>query len=56
MEGVPIGLQPVPACFTLYKRFTALRHNPDHAWLKDYPFACVRYSLKYLEDAYTRHC
>ena len=50
-----IGSQPVPVCFTLYKRFTVLCHDPDHAWLKDHPFACVRHSLKYLGDAYTRH-
>ncbi len=37
------------------RRFTQLRHDPDHAWLKDYPFACVRYSLKYLADAYQRY-
>ena len=49
-----IGSQPVPVCFTLYKRFTVLCHDPDHAWLKDHPFACVRHSLKYLGDAYTR--
>ena len=37
------------------QRFTQLRTDPDHAWLKDYPFACVRYSLKYLADAYKRY-
>ena len=36
------------------KRFTELRHDPAHAWLKDHPCAVVRYSLKYLADAYTR--
>ncbi len=48
-----MGPKPSVACYTLYKRFTELRNDPDHAWLKDYPFACVRYTLKYLADAYT---
>ena len=34
---------------------TVLRTDPDHAWLKDYPFVCVCYSLKYLADAYKRY-
>ena len=50
-----IGPKPVPTFFTLGQRFTQLRNAPDHAWLRDYPFACVRYSLKYLADAYTRY-
>ena len=50
-----IGPKPVPTFFTLGQRFTVLRNDPDHAWLKDYPFACVRYSLKYLADAYQRY-
>lgn len=29
-------------------------NDPGHAWLKDYPFHCVRYSLKYLANAYKR--
>ena len=36
------------------QRFTELRNDPDHAWLKDYPYKVVRYSLKYLADAYKR--
>lgn len=44
-----------PTYFTFCQRFTALRNDPEHAWLKDYPFACVRYTLKYLADAYARH-
>ena len=50
-----IGPKPSTSFFTLGQRFTQLRNDPDHAWLKDYPFACVRYSLKYLADAYTRY-
>ncbi len=49
-----MGPTPSVSCYTLYKRFTELRNDPDHAWLKDYPYACVRYSPKYLADAYTR--
>ena len=49
-----IGPKPIPTFFTLGLRFTALRHDPDHAWLKEYPYKVVRYSLKYLADAYTR--
>ncbi|MCE2468642.1 MAG: transposase [Caldilineaceae bacterium] len=49
-----MGPKPSVACYTLYKRFTELRDDPDHAWLQDYPFACVRDTLKYLADAYTR--
>ena len=37
------------------RRFTELRHDPDHAWLKDYPYQVVCYSLKYLADAYARY-
>ena len=54
-QAYQIGPKPVPTFFTLGRRFTQLRHDPDHAWLKDYPFACVRYSLKYLADAYQRY-
>ncbi|MCY4522606.1 MAG: transposase, partial [Caldilineaceae bacterium] len=49
-----IGPRPSVSFFTLGKRFTALRHDPDHAWLKALPFHAVRYTLKYLADAYTR--
>ena len=49
-----MGPKPVPTFFTLGLRFTALRHDPDHAWLKAYPYKVVRYSLKYLADAYAR--
>ena len=50
-----IGPKPVPTFFTLGQRFTKLRNDPDHAWLKEYPAVCVRYSLKYLADAYRRY-
>ena len=50
-----IGPKPRPNFFTLGRRFTVLRNDPDHAWLKDYPYACVRYALKYLADAYKRY-
>ena len=54
-QAYRIGPKPVPTFFTLGQRFTELRNDPDHAWLRDYPFACVRYSLKYLADAYKRY-
>ena len=54
-KAYKIGPKPVPTFFTLGRRFTQLRNDPDHAWLKDYPFQCVRYSLKYLADAYKRY-
>ncbi|MCY4520548.1 MAG: helix-turn-helix domain-containing protein, partial [Caldilineaceae bacterium] len=54
-QAYRIGPKPVPTFFTLGRRFTVLRNDPDHAWLKDYPFACVRYSLKCLADAYQRY-
>ena len=44
-----------PTYFTFCRRFAALHNDPEHAWLKDYPFACVRYTLKYLADAYARY-
>ncbi|MCY4520842.1 MAG: hypothetical protein OXC13_08680 [Caldilineaceae bacterium] len=51
-----MGPKPSVSAFTLYKRFTELRHDPDHTWLKDYLFSVVRYSLKDLADAYQRFC
>ena len=51
-KAYKIGPKPIPAFFTLGQRFTELRNDPDHTWLKDYPFVCVRYTLKYLADAY----
>ena len=49
-----MGPTPSVSYFTLCRRFTELRNDPAHAWLKAYPFHCVRYSLKYLADAYKR--
>ena len=49
-----IGPKPSVSFFTLGKRFTVLRNDPAHAWLKAYPAAVVRYALKYLADAYSR--
>ena len=50
-----MGPGPSTSFFTLGRRFTELRNDPDHAWLKAYPYAVVRYSLKYLADAYARY-
>ena len=50
-----IGPKPRPNFFTLGQRFTQLHNDPDHAWLKECPFACVRYALKYLADACKRY-
>lgn len=42
-----------PTFFTLGKQFTALRNEPDHAWLKGYAFDVVRQSsAKRLADAF----
>ena len=49
-----MGPSPSTSFFTLGRRFTELRNDPDHAWLKEYPYKVVRYSLKYLADAYAR--
>ena len=49
-----IGPKPSVSFFTLGKRFTVLRNDPAHAWLKELPFHAVRYALKYLADAYAR--
>ncbi len=38
--------------FSLGKEFTALRRDPEYAWLQEYSFTAVRYALKYLADAY----
>ncbi|MDE0671294.1 MAG: transposase, partial [Caldilineaceae bacterium] len=50
-----MGPGPSTSFFTLGRRFTELRNDPEHAWLKDYPYQVVRYSLKYLADAYARY-
>lgn len=44
-----------PTFFTLGKRFTQIRNAPGHEWLKDYSFEIVRYSLKYMRDAYAAY-
>ncbi len=49
-----VGAKPSVSFFLLGKRFTALRNDPDHAWLKDYAHVSVKYILKYMADAYTR--
>ncbi|MCY3658024.1 MAG: transposase, partial [Caldilineaceae bacterium] len=50
-----IGPQPSVSFVTLCRRFTALRNEPAHAWLRALPAAEVRYTLKYLADAYARY-
>ena len=47
-----IGDRPSPTRFSMYKEFTALRRDPQAAWLQAYGCAEVRYVLKYLADAY----
>ena len=42
-----IGPKPSVSFFTLGKRFTELRNDPAHAWLKALPYATVRYALQY---------
>ena len=49
-----IGPKPSVSFFTLGKRFTALRNEPEHDWLKALPYTLVRYTLKYLAEAYQR--
>ena len=41
-----------PTFFTLGQRFTQLRNAPGNEWLKDYSYEIVRYTCKYLGDAY----
>ena len=41
--------------FTLGKRFTQLRNAPGHEWLKDYSYEIVRYTCKYMGDAYAAY-
>ena len=53
-QAYRIGPKPPITFFTLGKRFTVLRNDPAHAWLKAYPAAVVRYTLKYLVDGYKR--
>ena len=44
--------KPQLTFFSLGREFTALRRDPRYAWLQAYSFEAVRYSLKYLADAY----
>ena len=53
-KAYKIGPKPSVSFFTLGKRFTVLRNDPAHAWLKALPYKPIRYALKYLADAYTR--
>ena len=48
----PEKAKPQLSCFSLNKEFTALRRDPEYAWLREYSFTAVRYGLKYLADAY----
>ncbi len=47
-----IGEKPRVSFFSLGKEFTALRRDPENAWLQEYSFKSVRHVLKYLADAY----
>ncbi len=47
-----IGPQPTVSAYDLFGAFTALRRNPEHAWLQEYGCAVVRHALKHLADAY----
>ena len=53
-QAYRIDPKPPITFLTLGKRFTILRNDPAHAWLKAYPAAVVHYTLKYLADAYKR--
>ena len=44
--------KPQLSFFSLGREFTALRRDPHYAWLQAYGMGAVRYSLKYLADAY----
>ena len=48
----PEKAKPQLSCFSLNQEFTALRRDPEYAWLQEYSFKSVRYVLKYLADAY----
>ena len=45
------GGKPSPTFFTLGPEFTRLRNSASHEWLKELPFAEVRYVLKRYADA-----
>ncbi|MCZ0944582.1 MAG: transposase [Gammaproteobacteria bacterium] len=48
------GRPPAPTFFTLGKAFTALRNSGGHEWLRELPFAEVRYTLKHQADAWSK--
>ncbi len=63
-QANPLGPKPVSTFFTLGKRALALRNgtclhgvqgDTDTGFLQDCPAACLRYTAKYLADAYTRY-
>ena len=45
------GEKPSPTFFTLGLAFTKLRESEGHEWLKELPYAEVRYALKWYADA-----
>lgn len=46
------GKCPSPTFFSLGKKFIQLRNSAGHEWLLDLPCRPVRYTAKYLADAY----
>ena len=48
----PERAKPQITFFSLGQEFTALRRDPEYAWLQEYSFKSVRYGLKYLADAF----
>ena len=46
------GRPSAPTFFTLGKAFTTLRNSGGHEWLRELPFAEVRYTLKRQADAW----
>lgn len=53
-NSTPKGWEVADSCgllLPLCQRFAELCNDPDHAWPRAYPCACVCYSLKYPADA-----
>ncbi len=50
------GTIPKPAVsfFGLSREFTVLRQGAEHRWLREYGHKEVKYTLKYLADAYRK--
>ncbi len=46
------SVPPHVSAYGMFVEFTALRRNPDYAWLPESSCAEVRYALKHLADAY----